>query len=88
MSPALASRSFIYLFWVVLGLHCCSGFSLVVEIRGYSLVVRYRLLIVVVSLVAEHRLWGSQASVLAALGLSSCGSHALEHRLSSWGTWA
>ena len=29
---------FTYLFMAVLGLHCCAGFSLVVESRGYSLV--------------------------------------------------
>ena len=38
----------------VLGLCCCTGFSLAVEIRGYSLVVVYRLLIAVASLVVEH----------------------------------
>ena len=40
------------------------------------------------SLVAEHRLWGMQASVAAARGLSSWGSRALRHRLSSWGSWS
>ena len=39
-----------------LGLCCCAGFSLVVESRGCSLVVMHGLLIVVASLVAEHRL--------------------------------
>ena len=34
-------------------LHCCVGFSLVAGSRGYSLVVVLRLLIAVVSLVAE-----------------------------------
>ena len=34
----------------------CSGFSLIGESRGYSLVVVHRLLIVVASLVAEHGL--------------------------------
>ena len=29
---------FTYLFMAVLGLHCCAGFSLVVESRGYSIV--------------------------------------------------
>ena len=52
----------------VLGLCYCSGFSLVV-VSG--------LLIVVVSLVVEHRLSGKWASVVAACGLSSCGSQAL-----------
>ena len=45
------------------------------------------LLTAVVSLV-EHRLWGSWASVAVALGLSSCRSQALEHRLNSCGAWA
>ena len=62
----------------------CTGFSLVAASRGYSL------------------LWcagggfsccgaralGTQASVDVACGLSSCGSRALERRLSSCGIWA
>ena len=52
------NRPFVF-FWVVLGLCCYMDFSLVVESRGYSLVEVHRLLIVVVSLVAEHRLWGA-----------------------------
>ena len=39
------------------------------------------------TLVAERGLQSAQASVIAAPGLSSCGSLALEHRLSSGGTW-
>ena len=46
---------FIYLFLAVLGLHCCSGFSLVTS-RGYSLVAVHGLLIVVASLAAEYKL--------------------------------
>ena len=41
--------------------------------------------------VASHcraRALDTQASVVVAHGLSSCGSWALEHRLSSWGTRA
>ena len=63
----------------VLGLHCCAGFSLVAALR---------LLIVVASPVAEHRLQGLRASVAAAHGLSSYGFWALEHRLNSCGPWA
>ena len=48
----------------VLGLHCCTGFSLAVASRGYSLVAMSELLIAVASLVAKHR-------------LSSCGTWAL-----------
>jgi len=40
----------------VLGLYHCSDFSLVAQSRGYSVVVACGLLIVVASLVAEHRL--------------------------------
>ena len=45
------------------------------------------LLIVVAS---RCRAWalGAWTSVVAARGLSSCGSQALEHRLSSCGAWA
>ena len=46
---------FIYAFLAVLGLHCCVGFSLFAESGSYSLVAVCRLLIVVASLVAEHR---------------------------------
>ena len=60
------------LFLAVLGLGCCVGFSLVAVSRGYSL-VEHGLLIVVASLVAEHRLQGVQASAVVARGLSSCG---------------
>ena len=78
---------FIYLFLAVLGLHCWSGFSLVAASGGYSLVVACRLLIAVVSPVAEHRLQGmvAWASGVAASGLSSCAFLALEHRLSNCG---
>ena len=39
---------------VVLGLHCCAGFSLAVAIGSHSLVVICWLLTEVSSLVAEH----------------------------------
>ena len=74
-------------FSAVLGLHCCVSSSLVVESRGYSLVV-LGLLTVLASLVMEHGLWGTQASVVGARGLSSCCSWASEHKLSSCGTGA
>jgi len=50
---------FTYLFLAVLGLHCCTNFSLVAVSRGYSLVAVHGLLIVVASLVAEHGLLGT-----------------------------
>ena len=55
---------------------------------GYSLVARCALLIVVASVVVEHRLSGAQASVAATHGLSGCGSWGLEDRLNSCGTRA
>ena len=67
-------HSFLYslidLFLAVPGLCCFMGFPLV-AVHG--------LLIAVASFVSEHRLQGTQASVVAAHGLSSCGSQALEH---------
>ena len=81
-------KLFIYLFLVVLRLHCCTGFSLVAESGSYSPVVIHRLLMTVTPLVEEHRPQGTQASVVAAHALSSCGSWALEHRLSSCGAEA
>ena len=44
------------LFLAVLGRLCCMGFPLVAASRGCSLVLVHGLLIVVASLVAEHRL--------------------------------
>ena len=54
---------------------------------GSSPVAMHGLLLAVVSLVVEHRPSGVWILV-AARGLSICGSWALEHRLSSWGAWA
>ena len=68
--------NFIYLYLTVLGLHCCSGFSLVVESGGYSLAVAHWLLIAVDSFVAEHRSQSIWASVVVAHRLScpaACG---------------
>ena len=56
--------------------------------RGLLFVAVHRLLLIVVaSLVVEHRLY-ARASVVVARGHSSCGSRALEHRLSSCGAQA
>ena len=68
-------------FLTVVGLHYSMGSSLVVS-RGYSLLEACRLLVVVASPVAEHRLWGTWASLAVACGLSSCSS-APAHWLSS-----
>ena len=78
------NNNFICLFLAVLGPHCCSGFSLVLASRGFSLAAVPGFL-TAVALVARHTLRGSQASVIAAHGLSSWGSLALEHRLYSCG---
>ena len=66
----------------VLGLCCCvRAFSSCGE-RGLLFIAMHRLLIEVASLVAEQGFLGARASVVAARGLSSCGSRALERRLS------
>ena len=59
----------------VLGLHCCSGFSLVAASWNYSLAV--------VRGFSCCRAWP-----LGCMGFSSCSSRALEHRLNSCGAWA
>ena len=67
---------YIYLFiyfwlcWIFIVAH---GLSLVVMSGGCSLVALHGLLIVVASLVAEHRLWGTGASGVAAYRFNSCG---------------
>ena len=72
----------------------CGGSSLLRELfsgcgkQGLFLIAVCRLLIAVASLVAEHGLQGTQASVIVARGLSSCSSWAPEHRLDSCSTWA
>ena len=54
---------------------CMQAFSSCGE-RGLLFVSVHRLLIVVASLGAEHRLWGVWASVAVVLGLMSCGARA------------
>ena len=63
-------------------IYFCSHWKPVV-VPGLSLVVVPRLLIAVASLVAQHWLQGVWASGVAAHGLNSCGSRALEHQLNS-----
>ena len=63
----------------MLGLSCCLGFSLVVASGGYFLAAVCRLLTVVASLVAEHRLQGKCAQGLqlpdsVELMLNRCGT--------------
>ena len=54
----------------VLDLCSYAGFSLIAASRGYFLIAECRLLIVVASLVVEHRLYRA--------GLRSCGSQLVE----------
>ena len=51
-----------------------SGLSLVVASGGYSPVLVCGLLTVVASLIAEHGLWGTQLSEVAAPGPKRCSS--------------
>ena len=75
------------LFLAVLGLCCCAqAFSSQGE-RGLLFVTVSGLLIEVASGCGARAL-GARVSVAAALGLSSCGSRALEHKLSSCGARA
>ena len=70
----------------MLGLCCCTDIALVAARRGYSLVKGLRLFVEAVSLFAEHGFLGPGASIVAASGVSSCSSQALDHRLNSCGT--
>ena len=49
-----AELAFFFFFLDVLGLCCCTGFCLVAESRGYSLVVVHRFLTAVASPILEH----------------------------------
>ena len=63
-SPPAEPTSFCFvkkLFLAVLGLRCCTQAFFSCSERG-TLVAMHGLLVVVVSLVAEHRRWGVQAS--------------------------
>ena len=66
--PPLGLKDFIFLvlFLTVQGLCCCAGFALAAASGGCSLVVVYRLPIVVASLIAEHGLQGIWPSAVAA----------------------
>ena len=78
----------LYLFLAVLGLWSCWDSSLAMESGDCYLVVAGCIFTAVSSLLAEHGLQGTLASVVTAPGLSSCSSQALEHRLSTCGTRA
>ena len=59
----LKNCTLFFFFLAVLGL-CCSVWTLVAVSGGYSPVAVHRLLTLMASLVAEHRLWGMWALVL------------------------
>ena len=67
----------------MLGLRCCTGFSLVVASRGYSLVAVCRFLTVVASLDMEQWALGCVGLVAEAPGFESTGLVAVVHELSS-----
>ena len=67
----------------MLGLRCCTGFSLVVTSRGYSLVAVYRFLTVVASLDMEQWALRCVGLVVEAPGFYSTGSVVVVHGLSS-----
>ena len=84
-----------FFFLAALGLCRCVQVSLVWFLmvfyfgeRGLLFVAVHGLLIAVASLCCRARALGVQASVVAARGLSSCGSWALERRLYSRGARA
>ena len=57
------------IYLAVLGLHCCTSFSLVAGSRSYSPVVVYRFLIAVAFLVVKHRIQGLRTSEVVVPGL-------------------
>ena len=73
--------NFIYL--AVLGLGCCLGFSLVVAVRGCSLLAVPGLLSAVASLLVKRRLWGVWSSVVVAPQFQSTGSVVDAHEMNT-----
>ena len=67
-------RYVVFSFWLCWVFVAARGLSLVVASGGFSCCGAWAL--------------GTQASVVVACGLSSCGSQAIERSLSSCGTWA
>ena len=63
-------KKIIYLFLVTVGLHCCLGFSRVVESWGYSL-VSLCVLLVAVAFLVEHRLEEHRLQELWHMGLAA-----------------
>ena len=75
----------LWLHWVFIAVRLFSSHH---EPGLLSLVEALWLPIVVASLVAEHRLWGTRASAVAEHGLSSRSSWTLQHGLSSFSSRA
>ena len=75
-------NNFIYLFLVVLDLCCCTGFSVVVESRGYFLAAVGGLLIMVAPLLQSTGARVHMDSAAAVLGLQSTGSIVVTRGLS------
>ena len=81
----------IYALFMFVFICICAGSSLLCGLFsscgewGLFFVLVQKLLIGLDSPAAEHGLQGRQASAAEVHGLSSCGSQALEHRLSSCG---
>ena len=73
--------SFFFFFWLYWVFAAAHGLSLVAASEGCALVVVLRLLVVLASLVAEHRPWGARASVIGAPRPQSAGSLAEVHKL-------
>ena len=84
----------LYLLILFIWLHrvfvAARGLSLVAESRGYSLAAVHRLLSAVArtSVVAVQWLISCGSQTLEYAGFSNCDFRALEHGLSSCGTWA
>ena len=77
-------KNILILFFTTLGLGCCAqAFS---SLGDQGPLSSCRLFIAVTSLVAECRLWGTQASGAVGCGVSRCGLWDPEHRLISCGT--
>ena len=77
-----------YLFLVMLGLCCCAWTFSSGNKQGLLFIAVCGLLIAEASFFCGAQALGSQASVVAAHGLSHCGLRALEHWVSSCGTQA
>ena len=88
------SFSFEVFFFFYKFIYGCAGSLLLYRLfsgcgkKGLLFIAVCRLLIEMASLVVDYRLLGVQTSEAVAHGLSSCGSQTLEHRLSTFGTWA